>query len=751
MKYLFLVLQGLFLPCFIQAQSIRGKVYELNEKQDTIPSIACVVYDAISKKAVTTSSNGLFEFSGIKSAQLIFNKIGFEKDTLLVDSSFKQPMIILLNNNNALQTVEIIAYEPSIKLSSKSITFVNEISKAELGKAACCNLGESFETNPSVDVAISDAITGSKQIQLLGLAGYQTLITKSNIPFIQGNAQAYGLQSIPGSWIDKIYVSKGVGPVVNGYKGIAGQINVELMDPKTMPRLYLNTYYGDMGRLEHNAIVRTVFNDKWQHGAFLHYANILRKADNNKDGFLDNAIGSNVAAEYFMNYNKPGKWEGKWEVGYSNNQSVGGELDGKQRKDNLVLVSAQNPLYKVKIGNSRFHVNSKTGFFFKNRIGASLGIQAQYSLQDLSLRSSLRSFTNTENSFYANAIYQDIVNNTNHTYRLGASFESNTNSASMSTPVLEIQPLLLPKEQITGLFGEWQENFTKNFNIIVGSRLDYHSLMGWLFAPRIHGRLALFNDRTIVRFSGGKAYRNPNVYSENIGLFMAHKQILPDTGVNLKSIFEDAWNVGGNLTQKFKLNYRDGYVTIDAYATQFVNQYVIDAEQSADVFLITAQKNTSAFASQIEFYYEILRKMNVRIAFKYYDTKAKYAGNTVQKPYQSKYRAFINFAYETKSKWAFNTTFQYYGEKRLATIDKMYGGPVGNYFSHPFVIANAQINKAFAFGLDAYVGVENMFNYRQYSPIIDGENPYSKRFDATVIYAPIYGRMFYVGVNYKLK
>jgi outer membrane receptor for ferrienterochelin and colicins len=737
--------------CFLFGQSIKGKVYELNEKQDTVPSVACLVYDVISKKAVRTTADGTFEFQGMRSAKLVFNQLGFEKDTLRVDSNFKLPLLILLSNNSALQTVEVIAYEPSIKLSSKSITFVNEIGKAELGKAACCNLGESFETNPSVDVAITDAVTGSKQIQLLGLAGYQTLITKSNIPFIQGNAQAYGLQSIPGSWIDKIYVSKGVGPVVNGYKGIAGQINLELMDPKAMPRLYLNTYFGDMGRLEHNAVIRTLRTDKWQHGLFLHYATILRKVDNNKDGFLDNATGTNLAGEYLMSYNQPGKWEGKWEVGYSNALSFGGEIDGKQRKDSLLPLSNQFPLYKVNVTNRRFHANSKTGFFFKQRVGASLGVQAQYSLQDLNVATTIRSFNNIENSLYLNAIFQDIINNTNHTYRLGASIESNSNSATLSTPLLEMNPLLIPTEQISGVFAEWQENFTKDFNLILGSRLDYHSVMGWLFAPRLHGRLALFNNRTIIRFSGGKAYRTPNVYSENIGLFMAHKQVLPNAGITLKSIFEDAWNFGGNVTQKFKLNYRYGYITLDAYATKFLNQYVMDAEQRADVFLITSQKNTSAFASQIELYYEILRKMNVRVAFKYYDTKAQYAGNALQKPYQSKYRAFINFSHETKSKWAFNTTFQFYGKKRLATIDKIYEGPVGTYYSQPFFVSNAQIGKTFRFGLDAYLGVENIFDYKQYNPIIDSENPYSKRFDATVIYAPIYGRMFYFGVNYKLK
>ncbi len=752
MKVFLSVLLCMMGTCFLFGQSIKGKVYELNEKQDTIASAACVVYDVRSGKAITTGSDGSFEFTATKGARLIFRKLGFEKDTLSIDSNFKTVLFVLLSNTNSLSEVEIIAYEPSIRLNSKSIVFRNEIGKGELAKAACCNLGESFETNPSVDVAITDAVTGSRQIQLLGLAGYQTLITKSNIPFIQGNAQAYGLQSIPGAWIDKLYVTKGVGPVVNGNRGIAGQVNVELMDPNAMPRLYVNSYFGDMGRIEHNAIIRTLKDERWQHGLFLHYANVFRKADNNNDGFLDNPRGNNLAAEYFMNYNRPGKWEGKWEIGYSQNNAIGGELDGQQRYDSLLFKWPNAlPLYQVDITNQRFHANSKTGFFFRGRPSASLGIQAQYSYQVLGLKSPLRNFSNTEHGFYGNMIYQDIYHNTQHTYRLGASFESTNNLTAFNRSVIEFPTLLLPKENISGVFAEWQETFRDNFSVIFGSRLDYHSLMGWLFAPRIHGRLALFKERTIVRFSGGKAYRSPNIYSENIGLMIAHKQLQPDAGLTYKSIFENAWNYGTNVTQKFKFNYREGYVTIDAYATHFVNQYVIDAEQSEDLFLITGQKNTRAFASQIELYYEILRKMNVRMAFKYYNNTAVYAAQNLQKPYQARYRAFMNFSYETKSKWAFNTTLQYYGRKRLATLDSQFEGSKGNYYSKPFAVVNAQLMKTFRFGLEAYVGVENMFNFKQSQPILDYENPYSRRFDASVIFAPIYGRMFYAGLNYKLK
>ena len=116
----------------------------------------------------------------------------------------------------------------------------------QLTKAACCNLSESFETSPAVDVSYTDAVTGIKQIQLLGLAGSYTQITTENTPEIRGLVGSYGLTFIPGPWIEGIQLTKGTGSVVNGYESIAGQINVEEKKPDKMDRLLLNAYLNDL-------------------------------------------------------------------------------------------------------------------------------------------------------------------------------------------------------------------------------------------------------------------------------------------------------------------------------------------------------------------------------------------------------------------------------------------------------------------------------------------------------------------------
>ena len=117
---------------------------------------------------------------------------------------------------------------------------VVKISEQELLNAACCNLSESFETNPSIDVNHSDAVTGTKQIEMLGLKSPYILITEENVPMVRGASQTFGLGFTPGTWIESIQVTKGMGGVINGYESIVGQINTELKKPLTDIPLYIN-------------------------------------------------------------------------------------------------------------------------------------------------------------------------------------------------------------------------------------------------------------------------------------------------------------------------------------------------------------------------------------------------------------------------------------------------------------------------------------------------------------------------------
>ena len=139
----------------------------------------------------------------------------------------------MLNDDNILDEVTVNKKRKTIQKSYFKTQNITNVSSDELLKAACCNISESFETNPSIDVNYSNAVTGVKQVKMLGLESPYLLITEENIPMIRGASQVYGLSFIPGTWVESIQITKGAGSVINGFESISGQINTELLKPAT--------------------------------------------------------------------------------------------------------------------------------------------------------------------------------------------------------------------------------------------------------------------------------------------------------------------------------------------------------------------------------------------------------------------------------------------------------------------------------------------------------------------------------------
>ena len=162
-----------------------------------------------------------------------------------------------------------------------------KINREELGRAACCNLAESFTTNPSVDVSYSDAVTGARQIRLLGLSGTYVQMLTEQVPHFRGAAGLYGLNYVPGPWMESIQVSKGTSSVKNGYEALTGQINIEYKKPQNSDPLTLNLFAADNGRIEFNGDGNYMIRENLGVGLMVHYSNDKQGHDSNHDGFLD--------------------------------------------------------------------------------------------------------------------------------------------------------------------------------------------------------------------------------------------------------------------------------------------------------------------------------------------------------------------------------------------------------------------------------------------------------------------------------
>lgn len=748
MKQLLLALFGLVLVLPSLAQ-VRGRVVEISQnKKDTTALPGVTILWLHTSIGSTTDANGLFSIPvSNETNRLIITAVGYKSDTLAITDTTKF-LSIRLKGGVELNEVEVVYETTGTELSYMNAMKMETLNERSLMKAACCNLSESFETNPSVDVNFADAVTGTKQIQMLGLSGQYAQITKENMPYMRGLANGYGLSFVPGTWIQSIQLSKGAGSVINGYESLTGQINTELQNPETSDKLNFNAYLNQNARNEYNLNLKHRFNDKFAVGLLSH-ANFNPMAEDlNKDGFADIPTGKQYN---FMNkyaYNSGKGFEAQFGGGYLEDTREGGQLKSLQKNYSDTL-----PYYLIGIKNKKWELYSKTGFVFRKKPGTSMGLQLSYLNHEQNNYYGINTYYGLQKTFYANYIFQGIIKTTDNTYKLGASF--------MNDQVDETFKLFKFKrdERVGGAFAEFAHNQGEKFNVVAGLRADYHNYYGLFFTPRLHMRYALKGSKTVFRISGGRALKTANVLAENTALMATSRDwIITPSDLTMPYGLkpETGWNYGFNFTQKMKLNYKDAYVTVDLYRTDFTQQVVVDVDANTQQVLFYNLKGPSfSNTAQIEFGWEIRKRLNIKTAYRYVDTKVNYQSGLMQKALVSMHRAFVNLSYETKGKhWLFDATLQYNGKKRLPQTNTNPTEYQRATYSPDFYNVLAQITyvaKIKKADFNIYVGVENAMDYKQTNPIVASDAPFNKYFDASMVWGPIYGRMMYVGLRYKIK
>ena len=647
-----------------------------------------------------------------------------------------------------LNEVKVETNQKGIQKSLKKVSNVTVVSSNELLKAACCNLAESFETNPSIDVNFSDALTGTKQIKMLGLTSPYILIAEENIPSVRGASQAYGLSFTPGTWVESIQITKGAGSVVNGFESISGQINTELIKPKNDIPFFLNFYGATEGRFELNTHFNHQISDKWASSFYIHGNTRTIKNDMNNDGFLDNPLGKQLNLVSRWQYSNPEKgWVSFFNFKYMNDQKQTGELAFNPEVDKLTT-----NYWGSEINTKRFDFTSKIGYVFKGMPFQSIGIQNAFSSHNQDSYFGLRSYSIFQKSYYSNLIFNSIITNTKNKFSTGVNFTLDQYSEYFSTTDFS------RIDNSIGAFFEYTYDSMNKLSFILGSRVDYHNRLGIFYTPRLHVRYNPW-EKSVIRFSLGRGKRAANIFAENQHLFGSSRafSILDTDGKIYGLNPEIAWNYGISFTQNFKLFTKSADISFDIYRTDFQNQAVIDVMQSPqEVLFYNLKGNSYATSFQFDFNLEIIKHFNLRTSYKYYDIATDYLSGTFQRPLQAKHRFFMNLEYATHivdkgKQWKFDFTLNWLGKQQLPftltnpQIDQL---PA---FSPSFNVLNTQITRTFSSVFEMYIGGENIGNYKQQNAILGANNPFGNTFDTSIVYAPVFGQMYYVGLRYKIK
>lgn len=691
-----------------------------------------------------TNNDGRFSINAksILPDTLIVRAIGHYSDTIPITSYFDNNFQITLYPEYMMEEVVVRAKLANSNVLRLDPRNVENLNVGELRKAACCNLSESFETNATVDVNESDGVSGSKRIQMMGLDGRYVQLQFENIPFMHNLAQPFGLTSVPGTWINSIQITKGSGTVTNGYESMAGLINIEYFNHDNIDKLFINAYGSIQGRGELNLQGGGHVGEKWGTSWFVHASSVFAENDRNNDGFRDIPLGGSLIG---MNR---WKYEGDnmeaqvgLKVNYTN--QMGGQIGFGNRN-----FSPTTNLYGVKMQNFNAELFAKTGFFFKNNPFSSIGVVYYAKYDELNTFFGNRYMNGVEKRGYINTMYETILGNTNHRIKSGLSLVYDDLTQSMGDKLMQIElPKILNRtELVPGAFTEYTYTGLRSI-VVLGARGDYHNLEGWQFTPRANYKLN-FTENISLRLTAGRGFRIANYMTDNLSLLSTNLPWVIDAEIKP----EISWNFGGSYMWDFKLFGQNATWLVDFYHTLFTSQLVVDRDESLDYIKIGNLNGKSySNAFQTEFRFEPITRFEIKMAYKFLDVKTTTGGGLQTEIMVPNHRGFINFGYETRNtRWSYDLTFSAFGTQRLAQVQLPDGTMSTDNKSKPYPLLSAQVTHRFRKGIEVYLGGENLTNYRLKNPIVDVENPFGRYFDATRIYAPIYGINIYGGIRIML-
>ena len=719
-------------------ENLEGKILFSEDSKD-YPVMGATVKWINTDKGTISNENGDFKLErDSKTDLIVISYVGFQTDTLSVKDINNITHYMSYSEENFLDEVTVSKRRNSAQRTYLMPQNIINISEEELLKAACCNLSESFETNPSVDVNHNDAITGTKQIEMLGLKSPYILITEENIPMVRGASQTFGLGFTPGTWIESIQVTKGMGSVTNGYESIVGQINTEIKKPYNDMPFFFNLFKGIDGRFEANAHLRSKVSDKIQNTFFIHYNDRKKVNDKNGDMFLDKPLQDQL--------NLLSKWQftdaSKGLVSFLNirylddNKKIG-SIDFNEKSD-------LSSFWGGEIFTNRFDSSFKLGYVNPNIPYQSLGFQLAYNFHDQESYYGLNDYNISQKSLFLNLIYNSIISNTKNKIKAGLNFSSDNYSEYV------FKSNINRIDRSFGGFFEYSFDNMNDFNLIFGLRYDIHNNIGSFFTPRLHFRYML-NDNFSIKGSVGTGRKIANVFAENQTIFLSNrKNINKNFDAKLYGVSpEKATNLGFSLDHKVFLFGGQGNLIFDFYKTIFDNRVIIDFETFGEFnFYNSSLGKSKSDNYQIEFLFS-KNNWNITAAYKKYDVKSYYLSGLKEKPIQPRNIIFFNYGIESnkvnESNWKFDITYNRLGKQRLML------NPRDNYeFTDPHFSINSQITRVFSSKFEVYVGGENLNNYKQENPIIMANDPFNQNFDASIIHGPIFGSTYYMGLRYKI-
>jgi outer membrane receptor for ferrienterochelin and colicins len=740
MKSILSVLLMLTVPCIATAQFVKGTV--INESGDILKG--ATVSWLGSRKGTVTNDSGHFAISITKRLpqNLLVSFVGYKSDTSYVRDT--NQLTITLRQRTSLTDIFVEGNRRASYIANLAIK-TEVISSLELKKAACCDLAGCFETQASVQPQTTNIITNSKELRILGLSGIYNQILIDGFPMIQGLTYTYGISSIPGPLVENIFVAKGTGSVLQGYESISGQINVLTKEPDKADKLFVNGYINSFAEKQLN-VFYAVKKKKWSNITSFHMVQPANRVDKDGDSFIDVPLlrRYSISSRWKKGDENKWGWSSQFSVRFLTERRIGGQTNFNYQND-----KGTNNAYGQAVNVSQPEVWFKTAYRLNDVHRFALYASGFYQHQRSYF--GVTNYTARQTNGYAN-VQHEWTYKTNSTLKSGLSFRQfNLNekiSFSNNSLNRTYASIYRKIESIPGVFIENALNIAGDkLTWIAGIRADHHNRFGWNVTPRTLLKFAV-NDKLVLRASIGTGWRTANIFSENIGLLASSRNIVFAEALQP----EEALNAGFNATQKFKFKDVEGYVSFDFYNTTFQNQIFPDFDADPTQSIIKNFKGKSVSNGfQAEASGIFYNRLAMKIGYVFLDVYQVKNGGKDVLPFNPRHRlnGSASFMPLTK-KWHLDANVHWYGTQRLPNTAANPPAYQMASKSEPYTIVNSQFTHTFK-SLEAYIGVENIFNFRQNKPIISWQDPFGKYFDTQFAWGPTRGREAYLGIRYTIK
>lgn len=722
------------------SKRVRGKVVGLDGKE-TISLIGASLHWLGTTEGVVSDMGGNFSIRPSEHTHnLVISYVGYKSDTLHLHHGANVQITLF---PEMMDELEINAVRDGSSINRYSAITMIDMNRNELCKAACCSLGESFETNASVDVSYADAATGARTIQMLGLQGRYVQMMTENIPTLRGISSPFGLSYVPGPWMDGIQISKGVGTVVNGFEAMTGQINVEYLKPISDEIFSIDVFGSSAARADVSAIGNIKITDELSTGIMANYGQDFMKMDHNKDGFLDEP---KTLSLNFLN-----RWQYK-HGGYTFQAMVKTLNEWRQSGQMAFNSNSSNDsIYGVEIKTDRVEAYLKNGYVFSDK--ANIGITTSYIYHHQNSIFGQRIYSGTQHSYNFNAIFSyDFSGGNHHVDHAHSLLAGISSQGDIYTELVALQKQTPNRYDLNdiyaGIFFQYTYKFKEKLTLIAGIRGDYSTLYKPFVTPRLHLKYSPWK-KTNIRLAVGKGTRNSMLFAENNYLLTSSRKW------NFSNVYgqEEAWNMGVNITQYIELwDHNELTLSAEYFHTEFTKGLVIDMD--ADVRSINVYfTNQRMYADnvQLEAKFSPVKGLDITGAYRWSRNMQPLAGKMQERPLTAAHKGLVAVSYTTpKRSWQFDANVQFCGGGRIPTTAENPEPYQRDSRFKPYQLYNLQVTKWFK-QWSIYAGGENISNFTQKNPIIAAEEPLSPYFDSSLIWGPLMGWKVYLGVRFRLE